>query len=422
MSDASPRSFQVFISYSTKDKQPADAACALLERNGVRCWIAPRNILPGSEWGASIIAGLDACKIMVLIFSGHANASAQVRREVERAISKRLTIIPCRVENVAPTGAMEYALGNTHWLDAFSQPVEQQMEALAPVVLTLLGVSAISEAVPRSTGAAHGRSTQSGRHLPLTKGDSPAVAELRLSLPGRVTMEMVRIGAGNFLMGSSEEQGKDDERPQHGVQISRDFYLGKFPVTQEQYQAVMGSNPSRFTLTERHPVDNVSWIEAREFCRRLQAFLQCQPPPNPLRAPIASIGLPTEAEWEYACRAGTQTLFSFGDNLKDLPEYGWFDRNSDKATQAVGQLKPNHWGLHEMHGNVWEWCEDSYAETYTNLASNDPRGPATGDRRVLRGGSWSCYSKQCRSACRHAAEPSAKTANYGLRALVRAAD
>src|SRR5262249_45834462 len=157
---------------------------------------------------------------------------------------------------------------------------------------------ATSDAVPGSAGATHDRSPQSGQDLPSTKGDSAGVAELRLGLPGRVRMEMIRIGAGNFLMGSSEEQGKDDERPQHGVRISRDFYLGKFPVTQEQYQAVMGSNPSRFTLTEHHPVDNVSWIDAREFCRRLQAFLHCQSPPNPLRVPIASVGLPTEAEWE----------------------------------------------------------------------------------------------------------------------------
>ncbi len=129
---------EVFISYSSKDKQWADAACAVLERQRIRCWVAPRDIIPGSEWGASIIAAIDACKIMVLIFSGHANASAQVRREVERAISKGLSVLPCRVENIAPSGAMEYALSNTHWLDAFTPPVEQQLEVLARSVKTLL--------------------------------------------------------------------------------------------------------------------------------------------------------------------------------------------------------------------------------------------------------------------------------------------
>jgi hypothetical protein len=128
----------VFISYSSKDKKWADAACAVLERHRIRCWIAPRDIIPGSEWGGSIIAGIDACKVMVLIFSGNANASAQVRREVERAISKGLSVLPCRVENIAPSGAMEYALSNTHWLDAFTPPVERHMEFLANSVKTLL--------------------------------------------------------------------------------------------------------------------------------------------------------------------------------------------------------------------------------------------------------------------------------------------
>ena len=127
----------VFISYSSQDKQWADAACAVLEGHRIRCWISPRDIAPGTEWGASIINGIDACRIMVLIFSAHANGSAQVRREVERAISKGLAVLPFRVENVLPAGAMEYALGNTHWLDGFTPPVERHLETLAESVNTL---------------------------------------------------------------------------------------------------------------------------------------------------------------------------------------------------------------------------------------------------------------------------------------------
>jgi hypothetical protein len=129
---------EVLISYSTKDKQWADAACSVLESQGIRCWIAPRDIAPGAEWGAAIISGIDACKVMVLIFSASANGSPQVRREVERAISKGLTVVPCRVEDIKPAGAMEYALGNTHWLDVFTPPIEQQMERLAESVDALL--------------------------------------------------------------------------------------------------------------------------------------------------------------------------------------------------------------------------------------------------------------------------------------------
>jgi hypothetical protein len=138
----------VFLSYSTKDKKWADAACNVLERNRVRCWIAPRDIIAGEEWGASIIKGLKGSRIMVLIFSGHANASAQVRREVERAISQGMTVLPVRIEDVRPDGAMEYALSNTHWLDAFAPPVERQLEKLARSVKTLLGDEGESVAEP----------------------------------------------------------------------------------------------------------------------------------------------------------------------------------------------------------------------------------------------------------------------------------
>jgi hypothetical protein len=129
---------EVLISYSTKDKKWADAACSVLEAHGIRCWIAPRDIVPGTEWGEAIIAGIDACKVMVLIFSASANASPQVRREVERAISKGLPVVPCRIENVMPVGALEFALGNTHWLDVFTPPVERQMNRLAESVEALL--------------------------------------------------------------------------------------------------------------------------------------------------------------------------------------------------------------------------------------------------------------------------------------------
>ncbi len=148
MRDESSRIHDVFLSYSSKDKPWADAACAVLEQHSVRCWIAPRDITPGDEWGAAIIKGLNGSRIMVLIFSGHANASGQVRREVERAISQGMTVLPVRIEDVRPEGAMEYALGNTHWLDAFTPPVQRQLEVLARSVRTLLGHEAESVGDP----------------------------------------------------------------------------------------------------------------------------------------------------------------------------------------------------------------------------------------------------------------------------------
>jgi uncharacterized protein (TIGR03067 family) len=139
MAEGSSPTHDVFLSYSSKDKTWADAACAVLERHRIRCWIAPRDITPGDEWGAAIIKGIHGSRIMVLIFSGHANASGQVRREVERAISRGMSVLPVRVEDVRPEGAMEYALGNMHWLDAFAPPFERRLEELARSVKLLLG-------------------------------------------------------------------------------------------------------------------------------------------------------------------------------------------------------------------------------------------------------------------------------------------
>jgi TIR domain len=141
MSDEAPGSRDVFISYSSKNKKWADAACAMLESQGIRCWIAPRDIIHGSEWGASIIGGIEACKVMVLIFSAEANASIQVRREVERALSKGLILLPFRIENVSPEGALEYALSSTQWFDGFTPPLDRKLEELAESVEALIGGS-----------------------------------------------------------------------------------------------------------------------------------------------------------------------------------------------------------------------------------------------------------------------------------------
>ncbi len=214
-------------------------------------------------------------------------------------------------------------------------------------------------------------------------------------------MVFVLVPPGEFTMGSPESDpaARSSEMPQRLVQITQAFYLGKYPVTQMQWGAVMGRNRGYFKGCTR-PVESVSWFDCQEFLRRLNQ--RTEPKDDRL------FRLPTEAEWEYACRAGSTTRFSFGDDVADLGYYAWHGGNSGGRTQPVGLKKPNAWGLHDMHGNVWEWCYDWFDRFhYADASTDDPTGPDTGGRRVLRGGSWSCggYPNYLRSAARYLGEP-----------------
>jgi formylglycine-generating enzyme required for sulfatase activity len=218
-------------------------------------------------------------------------------------------------------------------------------------------------------------------------------------------LPLVLIPTGKFLMGSpqNEEGRSGDEGPQHEVTISRPFYMGRFPVTQAQYEAVMGENPSHFCGKGR-PVECVQWDTASEFCVRLT------------QKAGRTVCLPTEAQWEYVCRAGDEARFGFGDDDGALALYGWYAGNSHGKTHPAGQKKPNAWGLHDMHGNVLEWCADWYG-SYRRGKVTDPRGPDSGTHRVARGGSWDTFPENCRSAYRTWIIPDYQVYNLGFRVV-----
>jgi formylglycine-generating enzyme required for sulfatase activity len=227
-------------------------------------------------------------------------------------------------------------------------------------------------------------------------------------------MKLVLIPKGTFMMGSPEtEQGRKENETQHEVTISKDYYLGVTEVTQAQYEKVIGKNPSYYqgaivgNENADLPVEQVSWDDAVEFCKKLSELPEEKKAGRVYR-------LPTEAQWEYACRAGSKKAYSFDDEEGLLPEYGWFERNSSGRTHTVGLLEPNAWGLYDMHGNVWEWCSDWYGE-YPNGALSDPTGPKEGSYRVLRGGSLSLEAASCRSANRNSIYPSIRLDNFGFR-------
>jgi formylglycine-generating enzyme required for sulfatase activity len=218
-----------------------------------------------------------------------------------------------------------------------------------------------------------------------------------------VAMKLALIPAGKFMMGSpdSEQDRMKHEGPQHEVTISKPFYMGMTEVTQAQYEAVMGTNPSAFR-GPANPVEKVSWDDAAAFCRRLSSKTG------------KTFRLPTEAEWEYACRAGSKTRFSFGDSDNALGDYAWWQGNSGARPNPVGRKKPNAWGLYDMDGNVKEWCADWYS-SYSDKASTDPQGPKSGSTCVMRGGAWCFKTANCRSAHRHNEGPESRYNNVGFR-------
>ena len=223
-------------------------------------------------------------------------------------------------------------------------------------------------------------------------------------LGGGVKLEMILIRPGSFMMGS--DKGDSDEKPAHKVKITNPFYLGKFEVTQAQYQAVMGSNPSNFKGEGNLPVEMVSWDDCQGFLKKLNE-----------KMPGKEFRLPTEAEWEFACRAGSTTEYCFGDDESILEQYAWYSNNSNSKTHPVGGKKPNAWGLYDMYGNVWEWCNDYYGDKYYESSpAEDPKGADSSDVRVLRGGSGSTFVPwYCRSATRSGDVPTVRTVDNGFR-------
>jgi formylglycine-generating enzyme required for sulfatase activity len=645
----------VFISHSSKDKIVADAVCAALEAGGVRCWIAPRDILPGESWASSILRGIASSRLMVLVFSAHTNSSEQIRREVERAVHRGIAIAPVRIQDVMPEGDMEYFLSSQHWMDALTPPFEKHLKDLSSKVRALLSIGGdppfapgpvpaqtpdAPVAKPRDEGEeqlrslldlldadritpdqykrgrkllsapaaeldeydascraqflalvqgqlasgklaaalagietqaqkdARGAREQAARNAalrqvaataaaqrlpaparkreappPSTQPAKPAVANpvpraaappipalqqkgpparpaplparpigapassfaaekpaprpprkrgrvavmvvacllaaaLAVALawherlrqrsadtasestaspppaapvvlspeppakpavaprvvvvaapppvappnpapegPGTVgepseftnslQMKFVRIEAGEFDMGTPPaEAGHYPEETLHHVRITKPFLMGSTPVTQAQWTAVMGNNPSLFH-GDRLPVENVSWDDAVAFCGKLS------------QKEGKHYRLPTEAEWEYACRAGTKTAFSFGDDEGKLGDYAWYFGNSGTTTHEVGTRKPNPWGLYDMHGNVWQWCSDFYGAYQGD--ETDPKGPKQGSdttSRVLRGGSWDIDPWVCRSGFRIWNAPGYRDLNFGFRLVL----
>ena len=270
---------------------------------------------------------------------------------------------------------------------------------------------------------------------PLVPSPSVHVQETKWQEPW-TGMEFVWVPPGRFMMGQTETdktylinvvgektyskkgwEGYVNELPRHEVHIAQGFWIGAYPVTQAQWLKVMGDNPSDFSEKKvgeawrDHPVEEVSWEDAQKFLDQLNK--QAEPRDGFV------FRLPSEAEWEYACRAGAETMFCFGDDPDLLAEYAWYDANSDDRTHPVGQLKPNAWGLFDVHGNVWEWCADDWHDSYAGAPGDGIAWQRKGEvnRKLLRGGSWNPFPHYCRCAFRLRDDLSIRYHGFGFRVV-----
>jgi formylglycine-generating enzyme required for sulfatase activity len=423
---------QVFISYRRDDS--ADAADRIYERlvqeyGAGNVVMDVESIPPGADFREFIGEAVGRCRVLLAVIGPRWLTILTQRREkpldfvrleIEAALQRRIPIIPTLVSGALMPGAgqlppslQELAFRNGLEVRRgrdFHRDVDRLLSSLDRWLKEQAEPAVSPPAVPAPLKEARlpGPGQAIGRGEP-----PPAVPAPPKEVLNSLGMKFAWIPPGTFLMGSPKsEVGRGFDETQHGMTLTQGFYLGVHQVTQAQWQAVMGSNPSKFT-GDNLPVETVSWDDCHEFCKKLTDR------ENKLYR------LPTEAEWEYACRAGTATAFSFGETIStDQANYNGkrYLRGEEGVyrgmTTSVGSFPPNAWGLYDMHGNVREWCEDWYGN-YSKGDFIDYECYDNGNARILRGGCWNSDPVRCRAAARAMSAPSCRGATFGCRVALR---
>lgn len=331
------------------------------------------------------------------IISRYGNGVSDLKATFRRLDENRIEI----VQEVGPSSICTVVVGQDTLRLTFPDGTAWRFERRSDGKPTAPASYAIATKPPRTDSQSIAVAPQP--RLEQAAEKLPKVKETTFDLGNGIKLEMVEIQAGVFLMGD------ENEKPQHKVRITKPFYMGKYLVTQEQWEAVRHSNPSCFK-GPKNPVEQVTWEECQVFLDKLNAKTGEH---------RSKFTLPTEAQWEYACRAGSTTRYCFGNDESGFGDYAWYKDNSREMTHPVGEKKPNVWGLYDMHGNVWEWCQDLYDDGYyVDSPTDDPAGPTAGSRRVMRGGAWSVEARECRSAGRNYFLPGFGCASLGFRVVV----
>lgn len=413
---------QVFISYASEDKAVADRVCGAIENAGVSCWIAPRDIEPGTDYPAAIVEAVSSVRVLVLVLTEHAAASPHVLSEVGHAFNGNKRIVPFRLSPQALPENLEYFLSMTQWLDApdgctdqnLKRLTEATLEALAgdktarrartlqrrarwlAVVIPVLVFGAGAVVYWKSQRPPGAKSLAVTATPPVTP---PAVPARKTWVNPADGLSYVWIAPGTFTMGCSAADGecKDDEKPSHPVAIEKGFWLGQTEVTNAAYRMFAAKHglerpPGDGAL----PIADVTWADAKQYC--------------------SAVGgrLPTEAEWEYAARAGSPQPYA-----GVISEIAWYAHNSGGAPHAVGTKQPNAFGLYDMLGNVSEWVLDRYYNQYDlDAEATGPRVEqplASNASAVARGGYWESAAASIRVSHRFARETDSADGSVGIR-------
>ncbi len=398
----------IFFSYASEDKAVAKIIAGALEARKYSVWW-DTVIPPGETFDEVIERELDATKCVIVLWSHESVKSKWVKTEASEG-DRRGILVPVLIEKdvkIPLAFRRIEAAKLTDWDGTQPNPEFDLLLKSISKILSRYGDKEESNKKPKvKVKLAAGQVMELEARTKAEEGSSKNEETLK-TYTNSIGMEFVPVLAGEFDMGSlANEAGRyDDEGPVHRVKLTKAFYMGKFEVTQKQWRDVMGTNPSYFS-DDGLPVEQISWNDIQEFIEKLNK-----------KENTNKYRLPSEAEWEYTARAGTVTRYYFGNDEAMLGDYAWYYTNSDRKTHSVGQKKPNPWGLYDVHGNVWEWVQDIYQDSYSSAPTDGSAWEGDGSERVLRGGSWFDDGRICRSAFRGYLDPSAHGFNFGFRLL-----
>lgn len=405
--------YDIFISYSSKDKQTADKVCQVLESHNMKCWLAPRDIGVGRKYSEAIESAICNCRVFLIIFSKNSSSSPWVESELNIAFTEYKVIVPLRIDNTKLEGEMRLLLNNKQWI-TISPSADKSLNNLVIALAKYTQIQEIDNKQASLQNICDNNSKAKRIRFSVIRRYCIYICVLfaifalcfYLFYPktfyienkpcitftvGYVSFDMIFVKGSTFEMGEVKTEDNPFDIPKHHVTLS-DFYIGKYEVTQALWRAVMNDNPSEY-IGENLPVNNVSWYDCQTFVRKICNITN------------KKFVLPTEAQWEYVARGGVKAKeykYSGSNNLSDV---GWYNDNSNLTLHNVGTKSPNELGIYDMSGNIEELCSDWYDDWYNVLQCRseiNPQGPAYKEDGmvVVRNGSWSSSKYGCRISAR----------------------